>query len=130
MAKKNGSLSGLSVGELQRELRRREKGVGSLLRRREKMLAKIKAIEADIEAHGGTTRGGLSGRKRPKNEMNLVEALAKVLDGKTMGVTEVSQAVQKAGYQTTSPSFRVIVNQALINSGKFKRVGRGQYTVK
>jgi hypothetical protein len=62
--------------------------------------------------------------------MNLIEALGKVLDGKTMSVTEVSEAVQKAGYKTTSPSFRTIVNQTLINSGKFKRVERGKYTAK
>jgi hypothetical protein len=64
------------------------------------------------------------------DEMNLVAALAKVLDGKTMSVTDVSEAVQKAGYKTTSPSFRTIVNQTLINSGKFKRIERGQYTAK
>jgi len=52
------------------------------------------------------------------------------VNGKTMGVSDVAGAVQKAGYRTSSPSFRTIVNQALIASGKFKRVGRGQYTAK
>ncbi len=128
---RNGSLAGLSVGDLQRELRRRERGVGTLVRKRERLLTKIAGLEEKIREHGGSARGGgIVGRKRPKNEMNLVDALAKVLESKTMSVTEVSEAVQRAGYQTTSPSFRTIVNQTLINSGKFKRVERGRYTAK
>lgn len=47
-----------------------------------------------------------------------------------MSVTEVAEAVQRQGYKTTSPSFRTIVNQTLINSGKFRPVSRGQYTAK
>ena len=89
-------------------------------------LAKLREVEAQIDAMGAS--GG--GRRRPKNDMNLVEALSKALDGKTMSVTEVAEAVQRQGYRTSSPSFRTIVNQTLINSGKFKRVSRGQYTLK
>jgi hypothetical protein len=132
MAKQSsGGLKSLSVTDLRRELMRRERTVGSMLRKREKLLAKLGALDAKIAEHGGSVRaGGLAIRRRPKNDMNLVEALAKVLDSKTMSVTEVSQAVQDFGYKTTSPSFRTIVNQTLINSGKFKRVSRGQYTAK
>jgi hypothetical protein len=42
----------------------------------------------------------------------------------------VADAVQKAGYRTSSSHFRTQVNIALSKSGKFKRVGRGQYTAK
>ncbi len=121
------SLAGLSVAELQRELRRRHGRVGALQRRREKLVNKLREIEAKLAEAGGL---GAGGRVRFKNEKNLVEALAEVLKGKTMSVTEVSEAVQKAGYRTSSPSFRTIVNQTLINSGKFSRVERGQYTAK
>lgn len=69
-----------------------------------------------------------SGRKRPKNTMNLAEALAKLLKGKTMGVTEAAAAVQKAGYKTNAENFRTIVNQTLIRDDRFKKVSRGQYT--
>lgn len=62
--------------------------------------------------------------------MNLVEALVKLLKGRTMSVTEMTAAVQKAGYKTTSPNFRTIVNQTLIKSDRFKKVARGQYTAK
>lgn len=127
MAKKgSGGLAGLSVVELQAELSRRQRAAGGLLRKRDRLLAKLREVEAQIDAMGAS--GG--GRRRPKNDMNLVEALSKALDGKTMSVTEVAEAVQRQGYRTSSPSFRTIVNQTLINSGKFKRVSRGQYTLK
>ena len=69
--------------------------------------------------------------RRPRNTANLVESLQKLLANKTMAVTEMADAVQKAGYKTSSPNFRTIVNQTLINNKKaFKRVARGQYTAK
>jgi hypothetical protein len=69
--------------------------------------------------------------RRPRNTASLVESLQKLLTNKTMTVTEMADAVQKAGYKTSSPNFRTIVNQTLINNKKaFKRVARGQYTAK
>lgn len=122
-------LSKLSYTEIQRELRRRERRVGALDKKRQKYLDKASAIEAQIREMGGVVHGG-SGRKRAKNDSNLVDALVKVLTNKTMSVTGVSKAVQEAGYVTTSPNFRTIVNQALIRDKRFKRVDRGQYTAK
>lgn len=69
-------------------------------------------------------------RRRPRNELTLVEALVKALKGKTLGVAEIVDEVQKIGYRTTSPNFRTIVNQTLINNPAFKRVSRGKYAVK
>lgn len=138
MAKRQ-RLDSLSLTDLHREVRRRERRarrvVDSLSRKRAKILAQLAAIDAEITRHGGSVRSGRGrrggmGRVRPRNETNLVEALAKVLKSATMSVTDVAAAVQKAGYRTTSPNFRTIVNQTLINSGAFKRVGRGKYTVK
>lgn len=69
--------------------------------------------------------------KRFKNEGNLVESLQGVLKGKQMSVSDAAQAVLDSGYRTTSTgNFRVMVNQALIASGAFKRVSRGVYTAK
>ncbi|MEM0983654.1 MAG: hypothetical protein AAGI17_06880 [Planctomycetota bacterium] len=70
------------------------------------------------------------GRKRPRNTKKLPDALADVLKGKTMGVQEAADAVQAAGYQSSSANFRNIVNQVLISDKRFKRVDRGQYTSK
>lgn len=134
MAKRrSGSLAGVSVADLRREIARRQRSVGTLLRKRDRLMEKVRALDAQISELGGTVRGadGIVGaRQRPKNDSNLVEALVKLLDGKTMNVTDIAQKVQEAGYQTTSENFRTIVNQTLINSGKFKRVARGQYTAK
>ena len=130
-------LAGISVVDLHAELQRRATGLPPLQKRYDELADELAGLAAEIEALGGTANGHARGRhslngvrRRPKNSMNLVEALGKVLNGSTMSVTEVAEAVQKAGYKTTSPSFRTIVNQTLINSGKFKRVGRGQYTAK
>jgi|GEM_PF-565914 len=70
-------------------------------------------------------------RKRHRNDTNLVGALQKVLSGKTLGVTEAANAVQKAGYKTTSPNFRTIVNQTLIkHTDVFSKEARGLYTAR
>jgi hypothetical protein len=134
-------LSGYSLDLLNAELRRRERTVRSLQRRHSNALAKAARLEDQIRDLGGDPyasgrrRGpgrprGSGGGRRPRNEQSLVEALAGVLNGKTMSVTDVAEAVQKAGYRTSAANFRTIVNQTLIKSDRFKRVGRGQYTAK
>ena len=73
-----------------------------------------------------------SGRgSRPRNESGLVESLRRVLSGNSLSVSDVAEAVQKAGYKTSSPNFRTIVNQALLaNKNLFRKVERGVYTAK
>jgi hypothetical protein len=76
-------------------------------------------------AKGATRR---SSGARAKNAMTLVEALAVVLKGKQMSVSEAAVAVQKAGYKTTAENFRVMVNLAFIKNKKiFKRISHGVY---
>lgn len=134
-----GSLASLSIASLQSEIRRRQRSLPTLMRQRGRAQAKVDRIDAQIAAlrgEGGGQRkargGGAGGggvRKRAKNAMSLVESLAKTLKGKTMSVTDVSEAVQKAGYKTTAANFRTIVNQALIKFPRvFRKVARGQYT--
>ena len=145
MARREGSaprgLAGLPRQVLEAELRRRERSVVALQRRRDRLMERVNRLDRQIQELGGSSfgggaRGGRGGRRsdvgrlRPRNDMNLVEALAKVLSGKTMSVTEVTEAVQRAGYRTSSENFRTIVNQTLIKSDRFKKVSRGQYTAK
>ena len=130
------SLATVSTNELQSELRRRVRERDKLLQKRDRLIDQIEAIDRELDGMGvdlvdapGAGRRG--GGKRPRNELNLVDALHGVLKNKQMGVTELAEAVQKAGYKTTSPNFRTIVNQALINNpDRFKRVQRGLYTTK
>jgi len=150
----SGSLRKISTGALQAELQRRSQDLTKLEARRDALLdevgmidSEISVISAAIGAHSGTsarktratgiTRKKAVGRprragggKRPRNEASLEVSLAKVLKGKTMGVTEAANAVKKAGYKTSSPNFRTIVNQALIRSDLIKKVDRGAYTAK
>lgn len=147
MAKR--TLANVATTDLQRELARRERQVDSLLGKRERLQAQIDEIDSElgalsVAAGGGTSAGRGRGRgrkkgahkkrttrKRPKNDMNLVEALQKTLKNKELGVQDIVDAVQKQGYKTSSPNFRTIVNQTLINNKKqFKRVARGIYTAK
>ncbi|MCA9291274.1 MAG: hypothetical protein KDA25_09095 [Phycisphaerales bacterium] len=138
-----GGLSAASIADLRHEIDRRQKAIGKLETKRDALAAQLAAVDAEIGeirslAGGGGARRGRTvvakrggARKRPRNAMNLVEALSKVLAGVTMSVTEVAGAVQKAGYRTTSANFRTIVNQALIsNPSVFKKVERGRYTAK
>ncbi|MCC6678658.1 MAG: hypothetical protein IT436_16105 [Phycisphaerales bacterium] len=129
-------LARLSIADLDREIRRRQRGTKSLHRRRAKMLEKIAALDAQILAAGGTL-DGRAGRSmaragarriRPKNDTNLIDALRALLKDKTMGVAEAAEAVQKAGYKSNAATFKIMVNAALGKKKHFKRVERGRYT--
>lgn len=140
------ALANYPIAELQREMERRAAQVGDMVRERDGLLARLEELDAVIEVFGGTsarakpgrgpgrparkTAGGRGkvGRTRPRNEMSLAEALCRLLKNKTMGVTEITSAVQKAGYKTNAENFRTIVNQTLIKDARFKKVSRGQYT--
>lgn len=128
------SLSSLSLTELHKEISRRQKRGKTLLRQRTRLESKLRALDAEIASLGvaglSAARAGGGGGVRFRNEMSLADALAEALKGKTLSVGEAMDAVQRAGYRTTSRHFRVQVNIALTKDSRFKRVGRGQYTVK
>lgn len=150
MARKaDGSgLKGISITDLHAELRRRQSGAKPLIKKRETLAGRLAAIDSELAtlgisvSEGSSGRGGRvsmgmgmgtgnagAGRKRPINELNLVDSLAKILKGKTMGVSESAEAVQKAGYKTSAANFRTIVNQTLIKHKTiFKKVERGLYS--
>ena len=144
--KKTGSssanLSKISTAALQRELERREGELEELEAYHDELLAELAEVDRELKdlgavvssvkrtkrASGAKRTYGGGGGKRPHNKWNLEEALARVLRHKTMGVSEVADAVQKAGYKTTSPNFRTIVNQTLLKSKLIKKLGRSAYT--
>ncbi len=125
------TVSQLSYEELEAEMKRREKSVRQLQRKRDRLLTQLEAVEKELSEIGGSrARLHAGGRRRPRNEKNLTDAMADTLKGKVLSVTELAEAVQADGYRTTSPNFRTIVNQALLKDDRFKRVSRGRYTVK
>lgn len=144
-------LSRISTADLRRELDRRQSALGSLQKKRAKLAAELAGLDAELAAFGVSAgavmvkrgpgrppgsknkktrrRRGRAALTRAQNSKTLVESLLSALKGKTMGVTEVSDAVQKAGYKTHAENFRTIVNQTLIRNRKlFKKVDRGLYT--
>ena len=122
----------MSIGELNAELRRRQKSLPKLKKQRAKLVAQIAAIDRLIDDLGGTPGARVGGgRTRPRNKAPLPDMLAKVMSKtKAIKVANLVQDVQKAGYKTTSDNFSTIVNQALIREKKrFKKVSRGMYVL-
>lgn len=117
------SLSNMSVGELQMELARRKRGAAKLERRRDKLVAELAEINAQLAGSGVVGSGG--GRR---NSMTLPDALYNVLQGRTMSVTEAADAVRASGYTSAAANFRTMVNQALLKDKRFKKVARGEYS--
>lgn len=119
----------MPVSALQKELRRRSRSLKTLQRKRDRLAKKLATLDAQIAAAGGAVNGGGAARTRARNSSTLVESMNKTLAGKTMGVTELADAVRKNGYQSGAANFRTMVNQALLKHRKlFKKVSRGQYT--
>ncbi|MHC4414240.1 MAG: hypothetical protein ACYS0G_03030 [Planctomycetota bacterium] len=132
-----GGLHTVSTTELQAEIRRRERLSDSLLVKRQRLLKQLEDLDAQVESLGRQTRSAASrvgsrrAGTRPRNPVVLVDALKRVLDKKTLSVSDAATAVRRAGDQTTSANFRTIVNQTLIgNRRTFKKVARGMYTLK
>lgn len=123
------SLTRMSLTDIRRELARRQRYVATLERRKERLLQRVASLDQQIRANGGANGALRMGKRtRAHNDVSLIDALAETLKGKTLSVTAAAEAVQKDGYRTTSPNFRTMVNAALLNKRKFKRVSRGQYT--
>jgi len=130
---------GLSIAQLKNILASRESELKKLQKRRKQAQAELDAIDAQIAridgdasgSNGSTGRG--RGRTRARNEQSLVATLESVLgkSGKPMSVGEIVEGVQAAGYKSSSPTFRAIVNQTLIKERKrFTSTGRGIYQLK
>lgn len=138
-----GVLAKVTTLELQQELARRSAALKKLQQQRSELVNQVRQIDAELAALDGVSAavgrataaagpkragGRVTGRRRPRNAMSLADALAKLLQGRAMSVSEAAEAVQRAGYRTTSPNFRTIVNQTLIRDSRFRKVARGRYT--
>lgn len=127
-------LSAVSTNALTTELRRRQRDLDKLVQKRDRLAAELSELDREIATVGGAggfgvTAGG-SIRRRPRNSSNLADALVSELKGKTMGVSEVADAVLASGYRTSAANFRTIVNQTLLRDKRIKKIARGQYTAK
>lgn len=124
--------SKLSINELQQMLNRSRTQLTRLMRQRSRLQGQLDGLDRQIEKLGGNAVAGGGGRVRAKNAVSLADSIAKVLggNGKPMPVREIVSAVRAAGYRSSSPNFRAIVNQTLIKDKRFVAGGRGMYQLK
>lgn len=133
----------MSVNELKRLLEKRQREVRRLTAQHALLIKKAGVIEAQIaQLTGGQAASGVATRKTAerkgkkmgkrgyaRNATTLLEALKKVVHkDKPQSVMELAKAAQKAGYKSTSSSFRTIVNQTLLKHPEiFKKAAFGKY---
>jgi hypothetical protein len=136
------ALSRMSTSDLTRELERRRGMLQDLVRQRDALTTQLSELEAVFGSANGSSSGLTARRgrrgpprarrgKRSRNSMSLAEALRRALKGKTLTVSNAVEAVRKVGYESASPNFRMMVNQALLANKKvFKKIARGEYTAR
>ena len=130
--------SDFTIAKLQSMLEQQQAKKRELLRERSKLQSQIEKVDRQIAELNGVSSGNASGGSsgtgsRPRNEKSLVTVLEEVLSksAKGMGVGDIVEAVQGAGYKSSSPNFRGIINQTLLKEKKrFQSVGRGTYAMK
>lgn len=140
MAKANDrvSLRRASTDMLRKELEQRESLAQELLEQREHINQQLQELGVEDVSHRGRPRGtrttSLSegGRGRRPEGQRLVDYVEDVLRkaGRPMTISEVMDAVQQAGYNTTSENFYPVVVQALTRDENIERADRGQYMIK
>jgi len=125
--------SNLSFSDLERIFNDRRKQVDKLTRKRDKAQRTVDELNAQIyKITGGAGGNGRAsgGGGRARNDKPLPDYIEAALskNGKPMRVGEIVTAVQAAGYRSTSPQFKNIVNQQLIKERKrFQQIERGLY---
>ena|SRR5687767_9264817 len=123
----------LNVAQLQQLLQRRQSELSKLERKRATLSRRLDVIDRRIAEIGGGMNGRRGGgRGRARNDQSLVEVIHGVLTkaGEAMRVSDIADAVRKAGYQSSSPNFRSMVNQQLIKDKRFTSASRGFYQAK
>src|SRR4051812_19306398 len=109
----------MSVFDLQRMIQDRRRELRRLERLRARYQRKLYVLDRRIAAIGGNGRG--RGGRRSRNDMSLPDAIANVLSRSLspVGIGDIVEKVQAAGYRSGSANFRGIVNQALIKDRRF-----------
>ena len=137
---RRGSMDLMALRKMISGYRNRYASLKSQLTRIEAALDSAESEVAAIQGNGsrvgrprGTasmraTRGG--GGRRPKGQ-DLASMIAKALgtSGKPMRIPAIVSAVKRAGYMSASPAFSRIVGMRLMDRKRFKRVGRGVYSL-
>ena len=122
--------NGFSIAQLEKMIQTGRSKLAGLERKRATLMRRVDTLDSQIVSLGGSIRGK-GGRAR--NKVSLNESIIAVLK-KSSGAVQVGDVVSRvlaSGYNTTSPNFRGIVNQALIKDDRFAKGGsRGTYQLK
>jgi hypothetical protein len=131
MTPRNGAASRLSLSDLERMIRGRQRELNRLQKRRAKVQRKLDALDGKIAAISGGGRGVSAGR-RARNGSNLPDTIAQVLARARgpMSVGEIANRALAGGYRTNSGNFKAVVNVALAKDKRFGSAGRGVYRLK
>ena len=137
------AMNAFTIAKLENMLNQQRSKKKDLLRERSKLQTQLEKLDRLISGLDGGSNGGGGGGgsggsaggagSRPRNEKSLVATLEEVLDkqAKGMSVGDIVAAVQSAGYKSSSPNFRGIINQTLIKEKKkFHALERGVYAMK
>ena len=134
----------LTIAELERELAHRQKMLAKVHAKREKVAAKLSAIDRQVVALGGEPllptgkRSGLAktGKIGPKQvarrgDDSLVAHVRKVLAKAKGGmkVADIAAAVKAGGYKSDAQNFPNLVAVAL-RGKEFRRPARGVYELR
>jgi septal ring factor EnvC (AmiA/AmiB activator) len=125
------ALAGMTISRLESLLNQQRTRKKELARERARLQAQLDKLDRQIASLDGA--GGTSPSGRARNSMSLVATMEAVLEKqpKGMSVSEILDGVQSAGYRSSSPNFRGIINQTLIKERKkFTSVSRGVYALK
>ena len=135
-------MSAFTISKLETMLEQQRSKKKDLLRERAKLQTQLEKLDKLISGLDGSSTGvsaasnaasSTTSSGRVRNEKSLVATLEEVLEKKAngMSVGDIVEAVQGAGYKSSSPNFRGIVNQTLIKERKkFHSVERGVYSLK
>jgi len=124
--------------ELLAEINRRHARAKALLAERDRILAQMAALEAEmgiavpvvrsVAPAAGAAHEARPRRQRAKNTISLADALALAVEVRaTVSPAEAAQLVLSNGYQNTAQNFGMVVANALAKDKRFKRVERGRY---
>jgi len=121
---------------LQKEIVRRQKLLPTLIAQRDELdrrIAEIQGLDAAEAAEPTVAKapGKIRRRRRARNKISLADALAACLVGKAkVTIPEAIAGVLAAGYKSKAKTFRSVVNNMLLSDKRFKKVGRGEFTLK
>jgi len=125
------AMNGFTIDQIEQILQSRRSQLQKLHKQRAKLARKLELFDQKISRLGGRAGGMGAVRGRARNAQSLTAVLQDILKtGKPMPVGEITEAVLKKGYRSTSPNFRSIVNQTLIKEKQFVAASRGVYQLK